>query len=266
MISLAFKTLTCLENLSAMSLYEFARQQQEWMDKIYPPQLKALYETLSAYQKIKPVLDFKPVFLDPIAKDYISAFSKIDAIAKLTPNELKVAFDTKNFGYVDHDLNLPGEDEPGCTIQLDETKKLQRIITDIYTDSSQLYKLQPREFEELIAELLLKQGYKVELTKQTRDNGYDILAVLHLGYGHAPMKFLVECKKYSEHNKVGVEIVRSFKEVIDTEKANRGILVTTSYFTKDAVKKQKQTPYLLDYRDKDEVMKWVYDYYTETMK
>ena len=74
------------------------------------------------------------------------------------------------------------------------------------------------------------------------------------------MKFLVECKRYTKQ-KVGVEIVRSFKEVILTEKANRGIIVTTSYFSADAQKKQKETPYLLDYRDKDKVIEWVNNYY-----
>ena len=48
---------------------------------------------------------------------------------------------------------------------------------------------------------------------------------------------------------------------MDTEKANRGMIVTTSYFTKGALDKQREIPYLLDYRDKDKVIDWVKDYF-----
>lgn len=248
-----------------MSLSELLKQQQELLDKIYPPQLRAFHETLKTFQKLRPIVDYKPIFQDAAVKEYINAFEKINALTQLSPAELKMAFDVPNLAAVDYDL-LIEESEAESVVVVDESKKLQQIITDIYKDGSHLYKLQPREFEELIAELLLQQGYKVELTKQTRDNGYDILAILHLGYGHTPLKFLVECKRYSQHRGVGIEIVRSFKEVIDTEKANRGIIVTSSYFTSEAIKKKEQIPYVLDYRDKDDVMDWVRNYYTERLR
>jgi HJR/Mrr/RecB family endonuclease len=145
-------------------------------------------------------------------------------------------------------------------IILDEAKRIKRLLQDIYNDNNKILTLNSWEFEEMIAELLVTQGYKVELTKRTKDNGYDIIALLNL-HLHNPVKFLVECKRYSKR-KVGVEIIRSFKEVIDTEKANRGIIVTTSYFTKGALQKQAEIPYLLDYRDKDKVIEWVQEYFS----
>ena len=151
------------------------------------------------------------------------------------------------------------EEAETLVVEIKERKRVKRIITDIYKDNKNLFQISPREFEEVVAELLFAQGFKVELTKQTRDHGYDILAVKDLK-SQVPLKFLIECKRYTTQ-KVGVEIVRSFKEVILTEKANRGIIVTTSYFTLDAKKKQKDTPYLLDYRDKDKVIEWVKEYY-----
>jgi restriction endonuclease Mrr len=143
-------------------------------------------------------------------------------------------------------------------IIIDDSKRIQKIIYDVYKDNSNLLKVNGREFEEMIAELLYKQGYKVELTKRTRDGGYDIIALMDLKMHH-PLKFLVECKQTKL--KVGVDVIRKFKEVIDTEKANRGIIVTTSYFTRDALKKQQEIPYLLDYRDKDKVIEWVKEYF-----
>jgi hypothetical protein len=145
------------------------------------------------------------------------------------------------------------------SIVIDESKKVQRIIYDIYKDNSNLSSLTCWEFEEMIAELLDKQGFKVELTQKTKDNGYDIIALMNVRM-HNPLKFLVECKRYT-NRKVGVDVIRSFKEVIDIEKANRGIIVTTSYFTKGAWDKQREIPYLLDYRDKDKVIEWVKDYF-----
>lgn len=96
---------------------------------------------------------------------------------------------------------------------------------------------------------MLKQGFEVELSKQTRDNGYDILALKNV-IGLSPVKYLVECKRYAEKRKVGVELIRSFKEVLQTENANKGIIATTSYFTKPALIKQNEIPYLLDLRIK----------------
>lgn len=39
-----------------------------------------------------------------------------------------------------------------------------------------LRELSPRQFEELIADLLYRQGYKVDLTPSTRDGGLDMYA------------------------------------------------------------------------------------------
>lgn len=64
----------------------------------------------------------------------------------------------------------------------------REIITDISVVDDSLLKrakqdprimlsFSPREFEEMVCELLDKQGYKVKLTKQTRDGGKDIIVV-----------------------------------------------------------------------------------------
>jgi restriction system protein len=149
--------------------------------------------------------------------------------------------------------------ETPTSIIITETYRVKEIIREIYLNNVKLFSIHPREFEKIIAELLYNQGFDVELTKQTRDNGYDILALKYID-NFSPIKYLVECKRYSEKNKVGIEIVRSFKEVIATEQANKGIIVTSSYFTLDAINKQKETPYLLDYKNKDEVINWVNEY------
>jgi len=169
-------------------------------------------------------------------------------------------FMSRKFDFEDY-FTEQTEKEESPIVLIDESKRIKKIITDIYHDNSLIVKIQPREFEEIIAEMLYFQGFKVELTKQTRDNGYDIIALKYLD-GHVPFKFLVECKRYT-NKKVGVEVIRGFKEVMVTEKANRGLLVTTSYFTEGANKKQRETPYLLEFKDKDKVIEWVEDYWNQ---
>lgn len=139
-----------------------------------------------------------------------------------------------------------------------ESHRLKKIITNIYAENEIIYSVDPRKFEEIIAELLYHKGFKVELTKQTRDNGYDILALQDLnGF---PLKFLVECKRYAKKRPVGIDIIRSFSDVIKEEKANKGIIFTTSYFTKDSKKRKDKEGYILDFMDRLEIMKWIEEY------
>jgi len=191
---------------------------------------------------------------------------KYNTILKQIPatNSIDRALKFMSLGYYQYDFTdlIKVDSTETKRIKIDESSRLKRIITDVYKDNWQLFKVSSREFEEMIAELLRSQGFEVELTKQTRDNGYDILALKSVDL-KMPFKCLVECKRYNATNKVGVGIIRSFKDVIATEQANRGIIVTTSYFTKDAINKQKDTPYLLDYRDKEKVIEWVNDYWTK---
>ena len=103
------------------------------------------------------------------------------------------------------------------------------IISIMKSDPKQLYNLSSRKFEELIAELLYRKGFQVELSPPIKDGGIDIYAAKNDAIGK--FLFLVECKRYTPPNKVGVSIVRSLYGVVQEQKANAGIIVTTSYFT-----------------------------------
>lgn len=86
------------------------------------------------------------------------------------------------------------------------------------------------EFEEFIMNLLKKMGFSVEQTSLSGDGGVDIVA-----YNHNPIikgKYLIQCKNWK--SKVGQPEVRDLYGVVIAEGANKGILITTSYFTKQA--------------------------------
>jgi len=107
-----------------------------------------------------------------------------------------------------------------------------RLVRFLAESPSFLYKLEPRVFEELIAELLYKSGFEVELTAQTRDGGKDIIAfhnVLNI-----KSKYLFECKRYAIENKVSIDVVQRLYGIKHAEGANKAVVVTTSDFTRDA--------------------------------
>lgn len=113
-----------------------------------------------------------------------------------------------------------------------------------------LFNFSPREFEEMVCELLDKQGYNVKLTKQTRDGGKDIIVVQKSVLGE--FCIYVECKKYDTSRPISVGLVRELYGTIMSDNATAGMIVTTSYFTKDAQEFTEQIKHrmaLKDYND-----------------
>jgi len=77
-------------------------------------------------------------------------------------------------------------------------------------------------------------------------------------------KYFIECKHFSETNKIGVDVVRALHGVKNTKDGpNKTIIATTSSFTDDARKfvEQKMTSKwdmsLADYND---IVRWLKDY------
>jgi len=123
-----------------------------------------------------------------------------------------------------------------------------------------VYELSPRKFEELIAELLKDMGYEVTLTPSSKDGGRDILAVVKLP-NNQKMLTLIECKKYRPSNKIGIEIAERFMYIVDTkERANSGIIVTTSFFTKGVLKLQSENKWKLSLIDFFSLKEWLSNY------
>ena len=77
-----------------------------------------------------------------------------------------------------------------------------RIIKELAADPKALYKIDPLKFEELVAELLLREGLEVEVTLPSKDGGRDILALEKTSTGSH--LYLVECKRYAKHRPITV--------------------------------------------------------------
>lgn len=97
---------------------------------------------------------------------------------------------------------------------------------------------EPREFENLVVMLLKKMGYGGEIdnagevTQYSNDKGIDGIIkedVLGLGRIH------IQAKRYARNNTVGREEIQKFVGALAGAKSNKGIFITTSTYTKNAV-------------------------------
>lgn len=94
-------------------------------------------------------------------------------------------------------------------IRIDVSEINDWMLNELNKNPTDLYQLSSRRFEELVAELLMRKGYNVELTPATRDGGKDIYAARKDDLGS--FLYIVECKKYKPTHKIGVNILRSMK-------------------------------------------------------
>jgi restriction system protein len=103
--------------------------------------------------------------------------------------------------------------------------------------------MSPKEFEYTTAEILRRLGYKdVKVIGGSGDLGVDILAVKD------GKKVAVQCKKYITKKVTSPELQLFIGMMITEYKTDKGLYVTTSYYTKDA--------YRLAMKHKDKLEIW----------
>jgi len=147
--------------------------------------------------------------------------------------------------------------ENNSQIQIELNEINTELIKYLGKHPEYMRHLNPRKFEELIAEIIRSKGYDVTLTPQTRDGGKDIIAIYKSPFGH--QMFIIECKRFNE-KKVGVELVRGLYGVKISEHANQGILVTSSTFTKEAIEFVKPLKFELALKDFNDITQWCKEY------
>ncbi len=94
-----------------------------------------------------------------------------------------------------------------------------------------LLEIEPHEFEVLLSGLFSKMGYLTELTRYSRDRGIDlIIRIENFGLSHT---WLVQAKRYS--HSVGVKEIREYSSLKYRDRVDGVIIVSTSFFTKEAI-------------------------------
>jgi restriction system protein len=128
-----------------------------------------------------------------------------------------------------------------------------QIASEIADDEHRIYELGWREFEDLIAHLLESFGWSVTHMGYTKDEGIDLVAA-KIVEPDVTFQMMVQCKRYSRHRKVGVEIVREIWSVKWEKGFHQAMIATTSFFTKGA--KEKAEKWNLELKDHDAIFDW----------
>ena len=118
-------------------------------------------------------------------------------------------------------------------------------VVDTLDGGTNLAAMDWLDFENLIRELFEKEfsknGGEVKITQASRDGGVDAIA-----FDPDPIrggKIVIQAKRYT--NTVGVSAVRDLFGTIHNEGANKGILVTTADYGRDAYEFAKDKPITL---------------------
>lgn len=153
-------------------------------------------------------------------------------------------------GQREEDIFLDGSLNP--SLIADPIQEIRRYLAK---HPEKLYDLNPRRFEELIAEILKDFGFDTELTRATRDGGRDIYAYVR----NAVTSFLmfVECKRWAQHRTVGIDVVQRLHGAAKAGGAHKAMIVTTSFFTLPAKQERSKIANEMDLADYDKLKGWL---------
>ena len=131
------------------------------------------------------------------------------------------------------DTGLPESDK-----DLTPTESLEKAYNAINNDLAEellstILEQTPSFFEKLVLKLLEKMGYgKGIVTQRTGDEGIDgIINEDKLGLDIIH----IQAKRYKLDNKVGRPLMQAFVGALDGAGVNKGVFITTSSFTKEAL-------------------------------
>ncbi len=130
------------------------------------------------------------------------------------------------------------------------------VINTLLADPALHAQLNWRTFERLLASILERFGYEIELRRGTKDDGIDIIALKHHGEFGAH-RYLVQAKRWAA--KVGIEPVRELLFLRQHVGATKACLATTSTFTAGAWKLANEYQWCLDLRDYARLQDWVHE-------
>jgi hypothetical protein len=111
-----------------------------------------------------------------------------------------------------------------------------------------------RTFEKLLADILARFGYDIELQQGTKDGGIDLFAIKRMG-PFGLHKYLIQAKRWT--HKVGVEPVQQLLFLHDHHGMTKSCLATTAAFTKGAYVLAEQYRWQLELRDMNGLQEWI---------
>jgi restriction endonuclease Mrr len=222
------RTLKMLQQ-HAQTIADATEQLQ--MPSRYRPPAAEVARMAQAFEAIKPVAAYLRAFAPYLERE---------------PDEHEV-------------LNVNEESDlivPDAKLRIAQFSPSIPLLDKLLQGTIDLDALHWREFEELVADLLSKDGYHVELGPGRKDGGKDIVAVKEVE-GVGLFMAVWQAKKLSTGKKVGIGVIRELADTCHEQKASKGIIVTTTTLTSVAIQRIQRDRYILGKVDRDDLLEWI---------
>ncbi|MEX0381249.1 restriction endonuclease [Leuconostoc sp. MS02] len=151
--------------------------------------------------------------------------------------------DVQKFKVLHQDESSEGDDT-----REEWERHLLQILTIRDEKDQQYNRALDDRFEKIVASLLRKMEVDIDQTIASRDGGLDGIGTYSIG-GILTEKVAFQAKRYGLQNKVGRPEIQSFVGALTSENITRGIFVTTSTFSAEAIedaRKRNNTVQLID--------------------
>lgn len=131
----------------------------------------------------------------------------------------------------------------------------QRYIDYLYRNFDDIDGMHWRKFEALTCEYFSKEGYYVEIGKGRNDEGVDARIWPKMDDKEAPPTMLIQCKR--QKDKISKTIVKALWADVTYEKAESGLIVTSTAISPGAKKTMIARGYNVTYAERDTLRQWI---------
>lgn len=191
-----------------------------------------------------PPRTLRPVHTGPLPSEPIGDGDIYHSIEQVCPDSSEIEFLEDLF---------PGLVVPPSSKNIILLRHEAERIFDEMARSGDLHALTSRQFEQLLAETLRRDGFEAWLTPPTKDGGRDVT----WQPGHVPILLVAEAKKM---NLVEPMYIRSLAAVRDRDKAHVALLATTGRFSEHARAEATSTwRRQVQLKAGDELLDWIRD-------
>ena len=119
----------------------------------------------------------------------------------------------------------------GCRLDLIVRTAMREIAKEVARHPEKLFKVLWFDLESLLRETFEGIGFETELTRPSKDGGFDLRLIFD-DKGQKQV-YLVEVKHWSDPSRPGEKILKHFAKVVAKEQAKGGVLLSSSGFTQN---------------------------------
>ena len=137
----------------------------------------------------------------------------------------------------------------------------QRFIDFLKANYDEIGNIHWRKFEGLAGEYFDREGFKVDIGPGRNDDGIDLRVYPAEAMADAPPLIIVQCKRQKE--KIGKALIKSVYADVLHEKAESGLVVTSSFISPGADEMKTARNYPIETADRDTLKEWIEKMKTE---